>query len=129
MAIGGLDLRVAAEDLQRWADAGEDQVGAAHTLALQALHPVADAHGNSRRTSAQSPTARVSGRGRQPSERWSPAGGSRAAVHAHFSSNRPRSCDHSRPDHSGEECFPAFGRLVREDHTSDSVIFEAILPP
>ena len=41
-AVGGLDLRVAAEDLERRADAGEDEVGAADALPLQALHPVAD---------------------------------------------------------------------------------------
>ena len=41
--VGGLDLRVAAEDLKRRADAGEDEVGAADAFALQALHPVADA--------------------------------------------------------------------------------------
>ena len=41
--VGGLDLRVAAEDLERRADAGEDEVGAADAFALQALHPVADA--------------------------------------------------------------------------------------
>jgi hypothetical protein len=40
--LGGLDLRVAAEDLERRPDAGKHEVGAAHAFALQALHPVAD---------------------------------------------------------------------------------------
>ena len=43
--VGGLDPWVAAEDFERGPDAGEDEVGAADTFALQALHPVADALG------------------------------------------------------------------------------------
>ena len=42
-ALGGLHYPVAAEDLERWHDAGEDQVGAANALALQTLEPGGDA--------------------------------------------------------------------------------------
>ena len=36
---------VAAEDFERGADAGEHQIGTAHTFLLQVLHPVGDAQG------------------------------------------------------------------------------------
>jgi hypothetical protein len=41
--VGGLDLAVPAEDLERRANAGKDEVGAPDAFALQSLHPVTDA--------------------------------------------------------------------------------------
>ena len=67
-SLRGLDLCVAAEDLERRPDAGEDEVRAADAFALEALHPVAHALGQFTQTSAQSPTPASSGRGRQT--RW-----------------------------------------------------------
>jgi hypothetical protein len=45
LAVGGLDLPIAAEDLQGRADAGENKVRAAYALVLEPFHPIADAIG------------------------------------------------------------------------------------
>jgi hypothetical protein len=43
--FGGLDARIAAENLQCRPDAGEDEIGAAHPFLLQPRHPFANAIG------------------------------------------------------------------------------------
>ena len=57
IALGGFDGAVAAENFERWTDAGEDQIGTTDAFALQALDPVSDAESAVRA-------------GHRPSHRW-----------------------------------------------------------
>ena len=120
--VGGLDLRVAAEDLERRADAGEDEVGAAHAFALQALHPVADALRQLAQDVGPVADRRVV-RARAADEM--DAGGeargiSGAQPGTHFCRESATSRDDpAAADHPGKKRLPALGRLVREDDATD----------
>ena len=122
--FGGLDLRVAAEDLERRSNACEDEVCAADPFTLEALHPVA----NPVRQLAQDvgPVAYCCFVGARAADEVD-AGGQRrgiagAQARAHLGRNRPRSGDGpATANHAGEERLPPLGRLVGEDNRAHAI--------
>ena len=123
--IGGLDLGVTAEDFERWPDAGEDEVGAAHAFALQALHPVADALGQLAQHLGPVADrcivrARTANEVNASGERGGLAG---TQTRLHLGCDGPGAGDGpAAADHAGKECLPPLGSLVSKNDGAYAVL-------
>ena len=124
IALGGLDGAVMAEDFERRADAGENQIGTTDAFGLQALDPVSDAD----RQFPQDigPVADGSVLGTRAADEVD-TGGERGGIagtktRRHFSSNRPRAGDGpTTANHAGEQRLPPLSGFVGKDNGADTI--------